>query len=184
VNRSDETRVRGELAKEELVSLLGCKEGLRRQAERQRLVDMGKPAVPVLIELLTHKKRKVRWEAAKALGEIVDPAAAPALVRSLTDECAEIRWLAAEGLIALGEGALVPLLEGLVEHFDELHLRQGAHHVLHDLVRRYHVNQETISLLETLRSLQPTVTVPFAAQRALDSLTQRGRAIPMGGRRR
>jgi hypothetical protein len=184
VNRLGETQVRGELAKEELVTLLGCKEGLKRQTERQRLVEMGKPAVPVLIELLSHEKRQVRWEAAKALGEIVDPAAAPALVQSLMDECAEIRWLAAEGLIALGESALVPLLEGLVEHFDEFRLRQGAHHVLHDLVRRYHVNQETISLLETLRSLQPTVTVAFAAQRALDSLTHRRRSTPMRSKRR
>ena len=67
---------------------------------------LGKPAVPSLIQLLSHRKPHVRWEAAKALGGIADPIAAFALVNAQKDRDGDVRWLAAEGLAALGRDAL------------------------------------------------------------------------------
>src|SRR5208337_2482093 len=73
-----------------------------RTKARKALVAIGKLAVPSLIQLLSHRKPHVRWEAAKALCGIADPLAASALVNALDDRDGDVRWLAAEGLAALG----------------------------------------------------------------------------------
>ena len=78
-----------------------------------------------MVELLKHPDHEVRWEAARALGEIADPRAAPALVVTLEDEGFDIRWLAAEGLIALGPVGLAPLLEALAEKANSVYLTGG-----------------------------------------------------------
>lgn len=149
---------------------LGSKDGMERQRARLALVAIGKPALPYLLEALKGNHQQVRWEAAKALGSINDPDAAPALVEALMDESSEIRWLAAEALIALREQAIVPLLLALEKHFKSVWLREGAHHVLHDLARYHLLNKPTQQVLETLRSLEPAVTIPWAAKVALESL--------------
>ncbi|MGH7602153.1 MAG: HEAT repeat domain-containing protein, partial [bacterium] len=96
-----------------LLAALSSKVGMDRQRARLALVKIGQLSVPFLLEALTDANDQVRWEAAKALGSIKDPAAAPALVNALLDECTEVRWLAAEGLIALQRAALAPLLQAL-----------------------------------------------------------------------
>ena len=77
----------------------------------------------------------MRWEAAKSLSDIADPAAAPALVQALEDPETGVRWLAAEGLIRMRSACLQPLLHALTERADSVWLRDGAHHVLHDLAK-------------------------------------------------
>ena len=58
------------------------------------------------------------------------------LVATLKDSNFGVRWLAAEGLIAIGRDVLPPLMETLTKHSDSAWLREGAHHVLHDLANR------------------------------------------------
>jgi HEAT repeat protein len=153
-----------------LLAGLGGKDGMDRQHARLALVEIGQPSVPFLIEGLTDSNNQVRWEATKALGSINDPAAAPALVNALMDECTEVRWLAAEGLIGLQRAALVPLLQALEKHFDSVWLRHGAHHVLHALKMYQLLDEQTIQVLDALRSYNSIMTVPWAAKAALDSL--------------
>jgi HEAT repeat protein len=115
----------------------------------------------------------VRWEAAKALGQISDPRAAEALVRALEDEMFDVRWLAAEGLITLGCGALLPLLHALVERSDSEWLREGAHHVFYDLVKgRPDIKDILQPIMATLENVEPSLEVPFAAETALNKLTR------------
>jgi HEAT repeat protein len=85
-----------------LVVELGNKDGFVREQARLLLVYIGEPAVVPLIEALSDRRKQVRWEAAKALSDIADPASAPALVEVLKDRVFDIRWLAAVGLIAIG----------------------------------------------------------------------------------
>ena len=99
----------------ELIAALASPSPVARRKAREALVALGKPAVPSLIQLLSHRKPHVRWEAAKALGGIADPIAAFALVNALKDRDGDVRWLAAEGLAALGRDALHPLLAALIE---------------------------------------------------------------------
>ena len=97
---------------------------------------VGKPAVPFLIPLLSHRKLQIRWEAAKTLCDIADPIAATALVNALDDSEGDVRWLAAEGLAALGCDGLHPLLAALLERAQSPWLCEGAHHVCHALAKK------------------------------------------------
>ena len=156
----------------EFIAAFSAKDGYRRQLARQALVRIGRPCVNALIEALGSPLTVVRWEAADALGEIREPSAAPALVNALRDQAIEVRWVAAEGLIALGRASLEPLLRALIKYFGSLQLREGAHHVLYALNKSRQLNKDTQAVLKSLRSFEPVVSVPWAAQTALDSLTK------------
>jgi HEAT repeat protein len=152
-----------------LVADLGSGDGLVRVRARKCLVAIESRAVGSLIEALTNPKEVVRWEAAKALGQIRDPAAAQALVGALEDEMFDVRWLAAEGLGAIGCKALVPLLEALSRHPDSVWVRGGAHHVLCKLAAKC-LEDVWRPVLAALENVEPLVEVPFAATAALDRL--------------
>src|SRR5271169_1159286 len=152
---------------EKLIKQLQGKNGMERQRARHGLVKIGKPAVPMLIELLSHPREQSRWEACKALGAIGDVAACKSFVIALRDESLGIRWLAAEGLVAIGKSSLVPLMEALIVHFDSIFLREGAHHVLHDLEIMNLLDVKTKAVLDALRYLQPESPVAWAAHEAL-----------------
>jgi HEAT repeat protein len=154
-----------------LVAELSKKDGAVRERARQQLVAIGAPSVTYLVEALENRNELLRWEAAKALGEIGNPAAAPALVAALEDEVFDVRWLAAEGLIALRGGGLVPLLSALVERPDSLWLREGAHHVLHD-VSRGRLEEVLRPVVAALDDIEPSVEVPFAAKTVLKGLME------------
>jgi HEAT repeat protein len=154
-----------------LIAELADQDGTARQRARLALVEIGKSAMAPLMEALTDPNDDVRWEAAKALGQIGDPKVAPALVSALEDENSGVRWLAAEGLIALGREGLAPLLQALEKRPDSGWLRQGAHHVLHDLAGKG-LSDLVSPMLTALEDVEPTVEVPWAAKAALDALKE------------
>lgn len=159
---------------QELATKLRSKEGTQREQARKALIRVGKPAVASILELLSDQDQHVRWEACKVLGSIKDPTSAVPLVNALSDDSIEIRWLAAEGLIALGNKSVVPLLQALERHFDSVLLRQGAHHVLHNLERQKKLKSDTLAVLDALRGLGPESPIALAAHRALQSLRKTG----------
>lgn len=152
------------------IAALGDKDGQVREQNRLKLERIGKTATPFLIKAMKDPSPHVRWEAAKALKSIADPDAAPVLVATLMDESIEVGWLAAEALLSLGRPAVLPLLNALVDHFDSVRLRQGAHHVLHTMERKHQLDSTIQPVLDALRSIEPEVTVPWAAERALEAL--------------
>lgn len=154
---------------ETLIVNLNCDEVITCQKARRQLVSLGKPAVPSLIEALSSRKPWVRWEAAKALGEIRDTAAAQALVKALRDRRSDVRWLAAEALIAMGRDGVIPLLRDLIKNSDALWLRQGAHHVFHDL-KQTDLKAVLQPVLIALEDIEPTIEVPIAARKVLDAM--------------
>ncbi len=158
-----------------LVDALANVDGVERHAAREKLEEIGPPAVPALVRALQSPNEHARWEAAKALGEIADPRAAPALVSTLQDEKSAVRWLAATALINLGRDALVPLLRGLEGNSDSIWFRDGAHHVLRSLIRDG-VADEAIPVLEALEDIEPSVEAPIAAYHVLEDLRGRGEA--------
>ncbi len=147
----------------------------RRISARNKLVGLGKAAVPHLIRLLSDPYEQLRWEACKALASIRDPRSATHLVPALGDMSLAVRWVAAEGLVALGEEAEIPLLQYLMHHFNSLFIREGAHHVLHELDRVKGLTPEEHDLMETLRPMAPAASVGVMARKALLSL---GHATP------
>ena len=156
----------------EIIEVLHSNDGSERSRARQAIVSSGKQAARVLIPLLSDPNKNVRWEACKAFSDLREPAAADALAEALNDEDEDVRWLAAEALISLGSQAVVPTLRALQTHFNSLFVRQGAHHVLHALEREQMLNLQTLSVLNTLNYLEPQISVPFAARKALESLSE------------
>ena len=155
---------------EALIAELACSDVVRCQQARQALVDIGRPAVPALMELLSQSKEALRWEAAKALGEIADPAATDLFINSLEDNDFDIRWLSAEGLSAIGQEALVPLLKALTRHADSPWFRNGAHHYLRLMARRGLYDQLK-PVLVALDDAEAYLEVPTAAERVLDKFS-------------
>jgi HEAT repeat protein len=157
-----------------LIADLGSKDGIVRVRARKSLVAIGKPSVDPLVEALASKKKLVRWEAAKAIGQIGNPTATLALVRALEDEMFDVRWLAAEALITVGKEALVPLLKALIKDLDSIWLREGAHHVFHDLARgKSDLRGVLQPVLAALEDIEPVLEVPLAAKEALNKLARK-----------
>lgn len=154
-----------------LIAALASKDVQTRQHARERLVAAGRPAPVPLLEALKDRREMVRWEAAKALQEIADPSAAAAMVTTLEDEDAGVRWLAAEGLIALGRAGVAPLLRALVKRSDSEWLREGAHHVLHTLIRKKWATP-LAPVLVALEGMMPHLEAPLAAQNALCTMAE------------
>jgi HEAT repeat protein len=154
-----------------LVNDLGSQDGMVRVQARKSLVTIGGRAVKPLAKILSSKKDWCRWEAAKTLGQIGDPSAVKVLLEALEDKMFDVRWLAAEGLIDIGREALVPLLRMLVEHSDSLWLREGAHHVLHD-IDKGDLIEILRPVIAALEGFEPSVETPPVAEIALKSLTR------------
>lgn len=120
-----------------LIARLSSPDGEVRKRARFALIRVGSPAVEPLIKACHGTDPQLRWEICKILSVIGDPAAVPVLLEGLQDDRFEIRWLAAEGLIAIGRKSpeyLKALLHELVRHPNSSFLREGAHHIFHDLL--------------------------------------------------
>jgi HEAT repeat protein len=164
-HHTDEATIRS------LVIDLGSKDGLVRVRARRAIVTIGSKAIPALEEALKSENQWLRWEAAKALGQIGDPAAVQALIKALEDVMFDVRWLAAEGLITIGIQALKPLMQQLAQNSDSLWLREGVHHILHDIHKK-DIQSATQPVLQALEDVEAPLEVPFAVESALKSLAK------------
>jgi len=154
-----------------LIQNLASSDDLTRTKARKTLVEIGSPAVPALIASLGNPHPMVRWEIVKALGEIRDPKTALALVNCLEDDEFDVRWLAAEALISLDIKGLRPLLDALIRHSDSVALREGGHHVLHDLAKG-ELRKYLAPVLIALEDVESSIETPIAAARALRGLEE------------
>jgi HEAT repeat protein len=153
-----------------LIEDFTCDDVIKCQVARRELVGIGNEAVPHLAKTLSDKRHWVRWEAAKALGQIGDKAATEALVKALEDSEFDVHWLAAEALINIGRDSIKPLLASLADHGDKsLSLRRGAHHVLHD-IDRSGLDAILRPVMSAVEDTSPSITVLQIAKKALDSL--------------
>ncbi len=149
-----------------LLELLRSSDGITRKPAREALEEIGGASVPGLIEALSSPAFYVRWEAAKALGELPDRRAAQALVKLLNDSEFEVRWLAAKALIPLGPTVAPLIAEQILEFPESVALRKAAHHVLSAFDRDQYIeiSPEVKALLEAIEGLEPAAMVPRAAQ--------------------
>jgi HEAT repeat protein len=157
-----------------LIKQLSDKDGRVREKARLALVAMEKEATVPLTGLLTAENQQTRWEAAKALVAITDPAAIPALIAALEDRVFDVRWLAGEALVAIGPESIPLLLKALQERTKESFLIEGARHVIKYILRD---NSRALELKELLKPVVdalegpvPRVETPGAAQTALIKL--------------
>ena len=152
-----------------LVKDLSSKDGMTRNKARIALVEIGEPSVEPLIKVLTDKSQTVRWASAKALSQIMDPRSIDALVNALQDRLFDVRWLAAEGLIAIGSKSVKPLLQAIMDNPDSEYIREGAHHIFHDL-RGGKYGDILKPLINSMEDPTFTLDIPLVARKALQEI--------------
>ena len=146
-----------------------ARDDVSRQDARQELVEIGAPAVPFLLPAMESSDDRLRWEAAKTLGQIGDARAVPALIKALEDRRGDIRWLAARGLIAIGRPSVRPLIETLHDNSDSALLRQGAGHVLKALAAGS-LEEVLAPVIASLGGSGSAVAVIKSAEKALEQI--------------
>lgn len=150
------------------ISQLDSSDGEIRQSARHQLVQTGSDAVPALVNALDHASETMRWEAAKALGEIRDPAAVEPLIEILADDDS-VRFVAASALIGMSNDSVPHLLRALIH--EPARFRDGGCFVLHHLASDDEKLREPLTpVVEALMSLDSSLLVPVESEKALSKL--------------
>ncbi|MGB7538587.1 MAG: HEAT repeat domain-containing protein [Anaerolineales bacterium] len=142
----------------------------KRGEAREKLLKLGRAAVPALLSSLQDANANVRWQAAKALSLLHDPGTTTDLMNAMEDDDFGVRWLAAEGLIAMGPASLEVLVQGLISCFDSIRIREGSRHVLRVLVDNGYTDESIEKLLHALQGLGPSEEVAWAAEAAREKI--------------
>jgi HEAT repeat protein len=174
-NNSDINGEGGNIDISLLIPKLRSENDLIRMQARETLIYIGKSTVAELVKALSNDDPQLRWEIVKVLKDIKDDQAIPALVKSLKDENASVRWTAADALVKFRRTAIPPILEALIRESSSIWLRQGAHHILHVMKDRGELVQAEEKVFEALEDVEPMITVPWAAEKALESLQPKKR---------
>jgi HEAT repeat protein len=153
-----------------LINQLRAVNGTNRMQAREELICLGNAAVPALLSALSSDDPQQRWQVIKVLEDIYDTRAIPALVECLKDESASVRWTASNALLKYKRAAVRPLLESLTRDSDSVWLRRSAQHILHVMKDRGELSPEEEKVFEALQDVVPTASVPWAAEKALESL--------------
>jgi HEAT repeat protein len=125
-----------------------------REAGFEAMVDFGKGALEEIRALAHHPRPEVRWYGIEAARLLADLEVAPLLVDAMGDDDFAIRWAASRGLVAIGDAALVPILEGLVRQPATLTHHRAALWAL----RRMHAPEARDLLAELTASLSHSTT--------------------------
>lgn len=141
-----------------------------RDAGFEALTDFGASALHEIRALAADPRRDVRWcgvEAARLLGT---PEVASLLVDALADDDFAIRWVASLGLVAIGDEALVPLLQGLVRHSPTLTYHRSALRALRRMRAPAGQRELLAELITSLGHSTTTVQSPPIAEQLLQQL--------------
>ncbi len=153
-----------------LIKQLGNSDGFIRSQARQVFCCIGASAIPELIKTVSIANPQLRWEVIKVLECLQDPTAIPTLVEQLEDDHAGTRWAASNALVGMQRRALPAIFAALVQDFDSIGLRQGAHHILHVFKDDGILSDVEEKVYEALEGIEPGASVPWAAQKALESI--------------
>ncbi len=165
-----------------LIKQLSSAEGFTRIQAREALTCIGKPALLELLKTLATANIQLRWEIIKVLEGIGDPTTIPVLVGQLKNDHAGVRWAASNALIGMGRESIPALLDALMRDFDSLWLRQSAHHILHVLKDDGRLYDAEEKVFQALEDVEPSASVPWAAERALESLRHKKDSLTSTGR--
>ena len=160
-----------------LKALRGADEQLSSQIFAS-LVRLGSLAVPALIQKSKSSSAHIRWNCARALGEIHDLRALPVLVDALQDNDHSVAWMGAKGLVQFGRDSLKPVLELLMSASMTPWLAETASYVITSYAHR---NAQAKKILEPLtRRMRESgfrVGTAVAAQKALKQLQDAGMVL-------
>lgn len=153
-----------------LIKQLSNPDGFIRSQARQVFCCIGASVIPELINTVSNANQELRLEVIKVLECIQDPASIHILVEQLKDDHAGIRWAASNALVGMQRQALPAIFAALVHDFDSIGLRQSAHHILHVFKDDGILSDVEEKVYEALGGIEPSASVPWAAQKALESI--------------
>ncbi|MCL4560785.1 MAG: HEAT repeat domain-containing protein [Chloroflexi bacterium] len=133
-----------------LVNALDDSNDGERRMVRTSLIAKGHEAVPNLINGLKSTNAVIRYESARLLGEIHDPASVDALIEALYDKNTFVRQATAQSLIDLRRPAVKPLVAQLANPENVGSIRKEARTILDSLFEIGVVNGVAIEVMEAL----------------------------------
>ncbi|WP_442509488.1 HEAT repeat domain-containing protein [Novipirellula sp. SH528] len=159
------------------IQQLASDDGVTREKARNALVAAeSRDVTEALIAELVDYRHQVRWEAAKALSQIGDSIAALPLVHAMDDDDHDVAWVAAEGVAEMGEVGLQAVLSGLTRSSRSGSFYKVAHHALKE-IRKHGKHRDVVAkVMEALEGVEPRLSAPIAAYRALQVLRGDGSA--------
>jgi len=155
------------------ISQLGNSDPNIRMEIRKKILNLGKPVVPYLIANLYNRNKLISCEAAQILSVMDGPKTPKTLVMALDDPDLKTRWDATQDLIEYDRAAVIALLRALSRSYTSVWLRQGAQHVLNNLKKRGSLTVEEEKVITAFKDLEPSLTVPCAADKALTVLEEK-----------
>ena len=139
------------------------------------LVQIGRAAVPSLIEASSSGSAWMRWHCIRALAEIGDSQALPALVQALRDPDHSVAWMAAKGLVKYGKWTIAPVLRLLTTADTTTWLVETASYVLSSQCKRNAKLKPYLDpVLQNMRGATYKAATPYVAMKALRELTEAG----------
>lgn len=155
----------------DLMALLKSKDPHERKKAQYELIDIGKPAIQPLLQMVHDPDVEVRREITAILGELADPSAIPSLIDLMDDEAFEVRWRAAESMTKMKRAALIPLLKELKlkKRFSSPRFLEGAHHILRLLNEEGYLGP-SVQVLEAFDATEREIAIPWTANKVLETL--------------
>jgi hypothetical protein len=138
------------------------------------LAQIGKAAVPALLEMSSSRSAWMRWNCLRALRKTCDLRAVPALARALRDVDHGVAWMGAKGLVDYGPLGVEAALRSLAMSENTAWQAETATYVL-----SHQQDQKIRSYLEPLlthlHSLSSTpVSTPYLAYQVLNQMLADG----------
>ena len=107
-----------------LINEVYSQEGTRRHNATNKLIKVGLPAVPSLINAFYNSTGRTRAYFLKALGKIGDVRAKGVFKHALTDDCYDVYWVAIAIQRTICDPEAVPILMDVLDHQE--YLRQAT----------------------------------------------------------
>lgn len=142
-----------------------------RDAAAHGIVELGSDAVPVLERLTEDGDRDTRWYAYEAIARAERPEYVDLLIEGLQDDDFSIRWVASNGLIAIGAGAVIPLLRALVDEHASPLFHNAARRIFSRVSAAPDLDADVRALVE---SMSHQTTVYETSLKARDILRRLG----------
>lgn len=132
-----------------LIRALAMGKGALHSEARQALQKLGRLVEPAWQQALSSPEPRIRWQAARGLGDPRHVRSLEILAEGLLDSDPEVRWETSDALARLGDRAIPVTLEILRRGPASKPLRQAVYHVLSSVACRAS-RQQLAPLLEIL----------------------------------
>lgn len=132
-----------------LIRALAMGKGALHSEARQALQKLGRLAEPAWQQALSSPEPRIRWQAARGLGDPRHVRSLEILAEGLLDSDPEVRWETSDALARLGDRAIPVTLKILRRGPVSKPLRQAVYHVLSSVACRAS-RQQLAPLLEIL----------------------------------